>query len=215
MTGRRPDDPGPSRAPVETGADDEVVLVDDDGQPCGTAPREQVHGTVTPRHLAFSCHVSDASGLVLVTRRALGKRSWPGVWTNAFCGHPRPGEPVVAAARRRGADELGLVFPRPPRVVLPAFSYRAVDDAGIEENELCPVLVATLDGDAPVPAPDPAEVADWRWVEPEDLAVAVDAAPWAFSPWLVAQLDELGRAPGAGAPATGTVLQGTEGAADA
>ncbi|GMA24989.1 isopentenyl-diphosphate Delta-isomerase [Luteimicrobium album] len=173
------------------------MLVDDAGEPCGTAPRDGLHGRSTPRHLAFSCHVSDASGLVLVTRRALAKRSWPGVWTNAFCGHPRPGEPVVAAVLRRGADELGLTFPRPPRVVLPAFSYRAVDDAGTEENELCPVLAATLDDDAPALSPDPAEVADWRWVSPDDLARAVTAAPWAFSPWLVAQLAELRPAEGA------------------
>ncbi|HWK92471.1 MAG TPA: isopentenyl-diphosphate Delta-isomerase [Luteimicrobium sp.] len=199
-----PDSAPGSRAPA-----DEVVLVDEDGRPCGTAPRESVHGSATPRHLAFSCHVTDASGLVLVTRRALGKRSWPGVWTNAYCGHPRPGESVVNAAVRRGAEELGLRFPELPRVVLPLFSYRAVDDAGTWEHELCPVLVARLDGEAPVPVPDPAEVAAWRWVDPDDLAAATTAAPWAFSPWSVAQLGELGGLPGGLRPALGPVARHT------
>jgi len=159
--------------------------------------------------------VTDASGLVLVTRRALVKRSWPGVWTNAFCGHPGPGEGVVDAAVRRGAEELGLRFAELPRVVLPAFSYRAVDDAGTQENELCPVLVATLAGEAPAPTPDASEVAAWRWVDPDDLAVAVAAAPWAFSPWSVAQLDQLGHEPGGLRPALGRVVRQTAGVSGA
>jgi isopentenyl-diphosphate delta-isomerase len=178
---------------VRTSIADEVVLVDSDGRPVGTADRNGVHGPSTPRHLAFSCHVRDGDGLVLVTRRALTKRSWPGVWTNAFCGHPRPGEELVDAVVRRADDELGLVLDVRPEVVLPQFSYRAIDDAGIEENELCPVVEARVSTGAAL-APDPAEVAAWRWVEPARLSAAVEAAPWAFSPWLVLQQAELGAA---------------------
>jgi isopentenyl-diphosphate delta-isomerase len=175
---------------VSTTIADEVVLVDASGRPVGTADRASVHGASTPRHLAFSCHVHGDDGRVLVTRRALGKRSWPGVWTNAFCGHPAPGEAVADAVRRRAAQELGLDLPEPPVLVLPGFAYRAVDDAGVEENELCPVLVARVPAGTR-PDPDAGEVAAWRWVEPDDLASAVRSAPWAFSPWLVLQLAEL------------------------
>jgi isopentenyl-diphosphate delta-isomerase len=35
---------------------------------------------------------------------------------------------------------------------------------------------------------NPAEVAEWRWVDPRSLRMAVAAAPFAFSPWLVLQL---------------------------
>lgn len=86
--------------------DDEVVLLADDATPIGTAPRGSVHETSTPFHLAFSCYLFDAAGHVLITRRALGKRTWPGVWTNAFCGHPRPGRDprpaAICAGPRRG-----------------------------------------------------------------------------------------------------------------
>ena len=50
-----------------------VVLLDDDGRPCGTQAKETVHGPETPLHLAFSCHVYDARGRVLLTRRSLAK----------------------------------------------------------------------------------------------------------------------------------------------
>ena len=124
---------------------------------------------------------------MLMTRRALTKRTWPGVWTNAFCGHPRPGEPMTAAIARRARDELGLVL-ADVQVVLPRFRYRATDPAGLVENEVCPVYLASTRQE---PRPDPGEVLALAWVEPEALARAVGAAPWAFSPWLVAQVEAL------------------------
>jgi isopentenyl-diphosphate delta-isomerase len=169
-----------------------VVLVDDAGTPIGSADKSVIHDGDTPLHLAFSCHVFHQDGRVLVTRRALGKRTFPGVWTNSFCGHPGPGEDTADAVRRRAARELGLeVVSLAP--VLPQFRYRATDASGIVENEICPVFRATVDAD-PQPAED--EVAEWQWVEPERLRAAVEAAPYAFSPWLVLQLaewDDFGR----------------------
>lgn len=161
-----------------------VVLVADDGTPVGTAPKATVHSTETPLHLAFSCHVFDDRGRVLVTRRALAKKTWPGVWTNAFCGHPAPEEPMEDALVRRAERELGMTL-TDVRVSLPDFRYRAVDASGIVENEICPVFTARAVGE-PSPAAD--EVAEWAWVEPAQLRSAVAATPFAFSPWLGWQL---------------------------
>src|SRR6188508_3412393 len=87
---------------------DSVVLLDDFGRPTGYALKEDVHHADTPLHLAFSCYLVDPTGLVLITRRALSKRSWPGVWTNSFCGHPAPGESPEEAVARRASQELGI-----------------------------------------------------------------------------------------------------------
>lgn len=161
-----------------------VVLVDHKGHEIGTADKALVHGTDTPLHLAFSCHVYNEAGEVLVTRRALGKLTWPGVWTNSFCGHPAPGEAMADAVARRAQFELGIgIGALEP--MLPDFRYRAVDASGIVENEVCPVFSAVTT-DAVAANPD--EVAEWRWVTPESLRTAVAAAPYAFSPWLVLQL---------------------------
>ncbi len=170
-----------------------VVLVDDAGRPIGAADKVAVHTSRTPLHLAFSCHVYDADGLVLVTRRALGKPTWPGVWTNSFCGHPAPGETMERAIARRAAFELGITV-RSIEAVLPDFRYRAVDASGIVENEVCPVFRAVT---TDAVATNPAEVAEFVWLEPALLRTAVTAAPFAFSPWLGWQLEQLGSSAGA------------------
>lgn len=169
----------------------EVTLLAEDGSSIGTMPKESVHSTDTPLHLAFSCYVFDDAGHLLVTRRALTKRTWPGVWTNSFCGHPQPQEDMSDAVHRHALAELGIGLSAVD-LALPEYRYRAVDASGIVENEICPVHVATIDGTV---SPDPAEVMEWAWVDPAALATAVASAPFAFSPWLREQLPQLGRLP--------------------
>lgn len=164
-----------------------VVLLDDERRPIGTTLKATVHTHETPLHLAFSCHVLDDSGRMLLTRRALTKPTFPGVWTNTFCGHPAPREALEEAVHRRAADELGAAL-ADVECVLPDFAYRAKDAAGIEEHESCPVFVARL---ASPLLPNPTEIVEWVWVEPERLVDAVTATPFAFSPWLVEQLPQL------------------------
>ena len=166
---------------------EQVVLLDEHLKPSGVADKAAIHTGETPLHLAFSCHISDAEGRVLVTRRALSKLTWPGVWTNSACGHPAPGEEMADAVRRRVRYELGLEL-EDLKLVLPDFRYRAVDASGIVENEFCPVYTALAVGE---PDPKDDEVAEYRWVRPSDLQTAATAAPWAFSPWIVLQLQAL------------------------
>ena len=161
-----------------------VVLLDDAGRPTGTAEKALVHHGSTPLHLAFSCYLEDSDGSVLLTRRAVSKRTWPGVWTNSVCGHPAPDEDLEEAVRRRAEQELGIRI-ADLTVRLPDFRYRAVDAHGVVENEVCPVWTGRVLGEL---RPDPAEVAEWRWASWASVHALVDAAPWALSPWAVAQL---------------------------
>lgn len=170
--------------------DERVVLLDEQGRPCGEMAKAAVHHQDTPLHLAFSCWIADASGRVLLTRRAASKLTWPLVWTNAVCGHPAPGEAMVDAVRRRATAELGMPLTA-LELVLPQFRYTARMANGIIENEICPVYLAAVAADTS-PHPDPAEVADWRWTSMAELRCDVAAGLPAFSPWMVAQLAQLG-----------------------
>jgi isopentenyl-diphosphate delta-isomerase len=166
-----------------------VVLLDEAGYASGAAGKAAVHHDHTPLHLAFSCYLFDEAGQFLLTRRAESKRTFPGVWTNTCCGHPQPGEPMAGSVRRRLREELG-VGPVRLELVLPGFRYQATM-AGVMENELCPVWAAYA-GPAPFALrPDPAEVAETRWVNWEDFGEAVRSGRQPISPWCALQLAEL------------------------
>lgn len=166
---------------------EQVVLLDERGESIGVADKATVHDRQTPLHLAFSCYVFNPAGEFLLTRRALGKLTWPGVWTNSCCGHPAPDEPAAAAVTRRLRDELGLPVPEVD-LLLPRFRYRAEMPGGVVENELCPVFRVTT---AATPVPEPAEVDSCEWVDWPSFAEAVSAGRREISPWCRLQVDEL------------------------
>jgi isopentenyl-diphosphate delta-isomerase len=171
--------------------EEQVVLLDESGAAIGVADKRSVHHTDTPLHLAFSCYVFDGRGAVLLTRRATHKPTWPGVWTNSFCGHPAPGEDMAEALRRRAAQELGVTV-QGVRLLLPAFRYRAVMPDGVVENEMCPVFVATTSDEV---APDRDEVDSFEWVDWTTFRSSVLEGSRAVSPWCVWQVQALPQDP--------------------
>lgn len=170
---------------------EQVVLLTESGEAAGVTPKATVHTTDTPLHLAFSCYLFNTDGQLLLTRRALAKPTWPGVWTNSCCGHPAPGENLGAAVVRRLQRELNVTVPE-VTLVLPRFRYRAVMTNGMVENEMCPVFRAFTDTDAS-PAPD--EVDDAQWVDWASLVDEVLAGRRAISPWCLDQITELAALP--------------------
>jgi isopentenyl-diphosphate delta-isomerase type 1 len=165
---------------------EEIVLLDEQWRPIGKAPKLASHNANTPLHLAFSCYVFNARGETLVTRRALAKKTWPGIWTNTCCGHPAPDEPVEQAVARRLRDELGLAI-HDLRLILPRFRYRA-EFQGIVENECCPVYMAQADGE---PTLNPAEVMEAQWMNWPALKAGIAARPEKYSDWCKLQIQLL------------------------
>ena len=153
------------------GSQELIVLVDSLGRPTGTADKLSAHHADTPLHLGFSCYVFDPWGRFLATRRSAAKRVWPGVWTNSVCGHPAPGESFAAAIERRLDQELGMTA-GDVEVLLDDYVYRTPPFRGIVEHEFCPVFVARARS---VPRPNPAEVAEHRWMRWGDFVRAAGA----------------------------------------
>ncbi|WP_284165272.1 isopentenyl-diphosphate Delta-isomerase [Frigidibacter sp. SD6-1] len=118
---------------------------------------------------------------VLLQRRALGKYHTPGLWANSCCTHPHWQETPEACARRRVREELGVEVG--DLVHCGTVEYRADVGAGMVEHEVVEVFRATLD-QKPALTPDPAEVMQCRWEPVAGLAVLIDTAPEAFTPWL-------------------------------
>ena len=160
----------------------EVVVVDAEGSEVATASKFDAHRPPGMLHRAFSLFVHNPEGQILLQRRALDKYHFAGLWANACCSHPAPGEAVEEAVRRRVVEELGFACdPRPVGV----FTYRAEDPiSGMVEHERDHVFEATVDVD---PDPDPNEIADWRWACPTEFADRLDSDTHA--PWLQMAID--------------------------
>lgn len=172
---------------------EQVVLLAEDGTAIGVQDKAVVHHAETPLHLAFSSYVFDSAGRVVLTRRALHKKTFPGVLTNTCCGHPLPDEDMADAVLRRLEDELGMKCSA-PELLLPRFRYRAEMD-GVVENEMCPVF-RVLSDDEPIPNPeevDSAERVPWGEFVSAVLDGTREISPWARLQ--VAELVELGPDP--------------------
>jgi len=160
--------------------DELVVLVDEQNAVVGTALKDDVHTTHTPLHRGFSLFLFNSHHEVLLTQRAFTKKTFPGMWTNAVCGHPGRDESAVDAAKRRLKDELGMSGVD-MREVAP-YRYRFADKNGIVENEICPILIAFSDGD---PLPNASEVRDWKWMDWEAFLQEIKKNPEIYSPWCI------------------------------
>jgi isopentenyl-diphosphate delta-isomerase len=150
-----------------------VELVSEAGIPLGVSTVDLAHRPPGLLHRAFSVLLFDASGRLLLQRRAAGKTRFALHWANACCGHPAPGEPVTVAAARRLREELGL--DGIDLTEIGVYRYRAADaDADRVEHEFDHVMVGSFPAGLRI-APDPQEVADLRWVAPDRLAATLAA----------------------------------------
>lgn len=160
---------------------EQVVLVDSNNKKIGLADKATVHTDNTPLHRAFSVFMFNDKGELLLQQRALGKITWPGIWSNSCCGHPSIDETPQQAAKRRLLHELGLsVDTSDLKIILPNYSYRA-EMNGVVEHEICPVLVIFCSND---PLPNNSEVNDIKWIDWQE-SISDIQQPNSFSPWCV------------------------------
>lgn len=159
--------------------DEPLILVNSEDEELGSLAKSACHDGAGRLHRAFSLFVFNAQGETLLQRRHADKRLWPGYWSNSCCSHPRVGEEMVAAVKRRAADELGL--PVEPEFLF-KFEYHAVYGRQGSEFEMCSVFRAR--SQSTTPCVNTTEIAEWRWVLPQVLDREIEDAPDTFTPWL-------------------------------
>lgn len=136
---------------------EQLILVDAEDREVGTAEKIDAHRRGL-RHRAFSVIIWDSAGRQLLQKRSAAKYHSGGLWTNACCGHPRPGEPVAAAAQRRLGEEMGFNC---PLEWLGIVQYHAAFDNGLCEHEVVHVFRGCHDGSV---APDLMEAEAHQWL---------------------------------------------------
>ena len=165
---------------------EKVILVDESDREIGTCEKLEAHLHGGRLHRAFSVFLFSPGGQLFLQRRAGGKYHFPGLWTNACCSHPRPGEATDAAAHRRLREELGIAA---EITELFSFVYRAEDPAsGLTEHEFDHVFLGKFDGE---PNLNLEETDAWRWVEREALLAELAETPETFTPWFKIALERV------------------------
>lgn len=115
---------------------------------------------------------------ILLQQRAQGKYHSGGLWANACCSHPRAGEELSSAVRRRLSQELGIEGVECQEIG--SFVYYAPFGNGLSEYEYDHVFLGEYDG--PI-APDAGEIEDVRWVDAAELGRELREDPERFCAW--------------------------------
>ena len=158
-------------------ADERLILVDEGNRAVGTGGKTAIHRAGL-LHRAFSIFMVDERSRVLLQQRNPKKYHSGGLWANSCCGHPRPGERTITAARRRLGEELGVADP----LAFGFFArYEADLDNGMKENEFVYVYFGRLRSR---PDPDPAEVAKVAFASVDDVSRRIRQHPEAYTFWL-------------------------------
>lgn len=156
---------------------DELICVDVLDQPVGKATKEICHkeGLL---HRAFSVFLY-RDGKLLLQQRARNKYHSGGLWTNACCSHPRYGEALDDAVRRRLNEEVGAVCPCKE---IGQFIYYHQFEQNLYEYEYDHVFLGEYEGTV---SPDPEEIMDMAWVDVDELSKSLVTSPHLYTVWFL------------------------------
>ncbi|HXL56098.1 MAG TPA: isopentenyl-diphosphate Delta-isomerase [Chitinophagaceae bacterium] len=155
---------------------EQVILVNEQGEEIGTMEKMQAHEKAV-LHRAISVFIFNEKNEMLLQQRAIKKYHSGGLWTNACCSHPHPGEGTQTAATRRLKEELG--FETPLHKVFD-FTYKASFDNGLSEHEFDHVFVGKYNGAI---HPNINEVQDYCFKSIEEIESSLQSHPHKYTVW--------------------------------
>jgi isopentenyl-diphosphate Delta-isomerase len=155
---------------------EEVTLVDKEDNVIGREEKIEAHKN--PKlHRAISILIFNKKGEMLIHKRADSKYHAPGLWTNACCSHPRPGETYEGAAKRRLPEEMGFSCDLEKEF---KFTYFAEFMNGLAEYEMDQIFVGVYEGEIKA---NPEEVSDYKYVNVEELLKDIYYDPKKYTAW--------------------------------
>ncbi len=154
----------------------QVILVNEKDEQTGVMDKMEAHQQAV-LHRAFSVFIFNGNGEMLLQQRADEKYHSGGLWTNACCSHPSPGEKTPDAARRRLTEEMGFTT---SLIKIFDFTYRAEFDNGLVEHEFDHVFLGVYNGHI---QPDPSEVKAFCYKSLDELRVSINEEPAIYTAW--------------------------------
>jgi len=155
---------------------EKLICVDIFDREIGSAEKLEAHQKCL-LHRAFSVFLV-REGKMLIQRRAAHKYHSGGKWANACCSHPRVGEDLPTATRRRLREELNLEGIELEELYGFVYCHRFED--GLWEYEYDHVFVGQCDQ---TPELNPEEADACRWVGYDELAKELLEHPDRFAVW--------------------------------
>jgi isopentenyl-diphosphate delta-isomerase len=154
----------------------QVILVNSTDEEIGVMEKMEAHqkGLL---HRAFSVFIFNSKGEMLLQQRAINKYHSGGLWTNACCSHPQPGEETQTAAVRRLEEEMG--FETGIEKIFD-FVYKTEFDNGLTEHEFDHVFAGHYEG--PVVF-NKEEVKDVCYKNLEDIRHSLETHPQKYTAW--------------------------------
>ena len=161
-----------------------LVVVDKYDNVIGLETREKCHEKNGILHRAFIVFIFNDSQL-LIQKRSKFKKLWPLYWDASCSSHPFQNETYEQAGERRLREELGFSC---ELKLLFKFQYHACYKNIGSENELCAALIGNYNG---MVNPNPREIAEWKWIDLEELKDDMDKKPDRYTPWFKIGMDRI------------------------
>jgi isopentenyl-diphosphate delta-isomerase len=114
---------------------------------------------------------------MLLQKRASTKYHSAGLWTNACCSHPKPGDDVLYAAQKRLQEEMGFTTPLTKAF---SFIYKAHFDNGLTEHEFDHVFIGYYNGKI---CPNADEVDEFNYLPLDTINHMVSRHPHHYTEW--------------------------------
>lgn len=161
-----------------------VILVDENDAPIGVMEKMEAHRQAK-LHRAFSVFLFNNKGEMLLQQRAFSKYHSPGLWSNACCSHPQPGEETHAAAERRLIEELGIKVPLEKQF---HFTYKAEFENGLTEYEFDHVFTGVYNYQ---PNINKEEIHDYCYQSMKEISESLQTHPQIFTEWFKIAFPEI------------------------